>query len=280
MKSHTDQHALRWPAVPNFPADAFKGTAAYYAEYRPPYPEELLSDLLPDARVHDDAWLLDLGCGPGHVTLVLVPHFSQTWAVDPEREMIDEGQRRTPSDLKDRVCWICSSAEALDVESGRFHVVTIGEAFHRMDQRLVAARAREWLVPGGRIAILGYKHMWHGTEDWKRAVCDVLTHYRERQPSDVPSQAGSESVMTFDDVLRATGYRDVVRREYHQSRVWDADEVIGYLYSVSIYSKRALGDRTAAFEHDIRRALYTSHPSGQYTECAMFECLSATTPVS
>lgn len=279
MEPTGDRSKLYWPPAPNLPADAFKGTASYYAEYRPPYPELLLHDLVSQTRVYDDARLLDLGCGPGRVALVLAPYFRQTWAVDPEKEMLDEGRRRTPTDLSESICWICNSAEALRAEIGSFHLVTIGEAFHRMDQRTVATQVRRWLVPGGWVAILGYEHIWHGTEDWKRAVCDVLDRYHKAQPSAVFREAVTESVMTFEDVLRATGYRDVQRRDYHQSRIWSADELLGYLYSVSIYSKRKLGNRVTSFERDVRRALQEADASGKYAEDARFECLSATTPI-
>ena len=210
--------------------------------------------------------------------LVLASNFNRTWAVDPEEEMIEEGRRRTPTDLTNRVRWIRSSAEALVAEFESFHLVTIGEAFHRMDQRIVASKARSWLVPGGCIAILGYEHIWHGTEEWKRLVCDVLKHYQKNQSSVSSGEAVIESVMTFEDVLRAAGYQDIERRDYRQSRVWSADELLGYLFSVSIYSKRKLGNRVTMFVNDVRQALQNADASGKYAEVARFECLTATVP--
>lgn len=278
MEPDRGRRSLRWPPAPSFPADAFKGTAVDYAKYRPPYPERLLSDLLSRVGVCDHARLLDLGCGPGRVALALAPHFGQTCAVDPEQEMIQEGRRRTTEGLTGRVCWIRGSAEALVAEPGSFQLVTIGEAFHRMDQRVVATHVRRWLVPGGCIAILGYEHIWHGAEDWKRRVCEVLRGYQDCQSPDSSREAASQSAMTFQDVLRAAGYRRIESRDYRERRLWTADEVIGYLYSVSTYSKRRLGDQVASFERDVRQTLRDVDESGQYSELARFECLSATAP--
>ena len=43
--------ALLRHVKPNFPADAFAGTATYYARYRVPYPTVLLNDLVERAGV-------------------------------------------------------------------------------------------------------------------------------------------------------------------------------------------------------------------------------------
>jgi hypothetical protein len=86
--------------------------------------------------------------------------------------------------------------------------------------------------------------------------------------------------MTFEEVLSASGYRDLERHEYCQRKIWHTDELLGYLYSVSICSKPILGDRVVSFENDVRRALQEADPSGEYAEIARFECCSATTPES
>ena len=54
---------------PDFPVDAFAGTATYYARYRVPYPAALLQDLLARAGLTGAGRLLDLPCGPGRIAL-------------------------------------------------------------------------------------------------------------------------------------------------------------------------------------------------------------------
>jgi hypothetical protein len=46
---------------PDFPLDAFSGTATYYLRYRVPYPQALLRDLVKRAGVTGEGRLLDLG---------------------------------------------------------------------------------------------------------------------------------------------------------------------------------------------------------------------------
>src|SRR5215470_8477036 len=66
----------------HFRADAFAGTAKYYRLYRPPYPQDLLDDLLQRARVSRSGNLLDLACGPGRVSLAIASSFAAVSAVD------------------------------------------------------------------------------------------------------------------------------------------------------------------------------------------------------
>jgi ubiquinone/menaquinone biosynthesis C-methylase UbiE len=264
-----------WPPVPDFPDDAFSGTARAYADYRPPYPQALLNDLLTRTGHGADSRLLDLGCGPGRVALAMARHFRETWAVDPEQEMIEEGRRRTPDDLARRLRWIRSRAEDLRADQGSFRLVTIGEAFHRMNQRSVAGQVLRWLVPGGWLAILWYEHIWQGAEDWKRRVTEVLSRYKKTGPSPAKGEAPWRKFMSFEEVLRATGFQNVRQREFREPRLWQTEQLIGYLYSVSVYSRRMLGDRVDDFEVDVRRALAETDAGGQYAEIATFGCLSA-----
>src|SRR6187397_157962 len=72
----------------------YKGAAAYYAQYRPPYPAGL-APLLRDAfHLDGTRRLLDLGCGPGPVAIRLAPLFEQVVAMDPEPDMLEEGARQ------------------------------------------------------------------------------------------------------------------------------------------------------------------------------------------
>lgn len=267
---------IRWPEIPRFPEDAFRGTSRYYADHRPPYPMALLSDLLEKGRGRNDSRLLDLGCGPGRVTLPLAPYFKEIWAVDPEREMLEEGMVRTPEPYRSKIHWIHSTAEAVDLERKRFQLITIGEAFHRMDQRLVAQNSRDWLVPGGRIAIIGYKHFWNYSEGWKQRVNVVLDRYGGHQVR--KNRIGPLSPMSFEEVLEAVGFIDVNQREYEESRSWSEDEIMGYLFSVSTFSKRKLGDRAGSFEEEVRGALRIVG-EGKYEEKALFQCLVAKAPL-
>jgi hypothetical protein len=171
-----------------------------------------------------------------------------------------------------------SRAEDLVVEDASFHLVAIGEAFHRMDQRVVAEKAMKWLAPDGCLAILGYEHIWHGTEEWKQRVCEALSCYKEPAAPPAEDTCGRRRHMTFEEVLKATGFSNIRRRDFTEPLAWDTDQIVSYLFSISIFSKPRLGDRAAEFESDVRQALRDADPSGWYVEQAEFSCLSAARP--
>lgn len=98
---------------PNFPPDAFAGTAAYYLRYRVPYPQALLRDLIERAGVTGEGRLLDLACGPGRVALALASSFRETWAIDLEPEMIAAGQEEAARRGVTTVTWMLGKAEDL-----------------------------------------------------------------------------------------------------------------------------------------------------------------------
>src|SRR5262245_31822098 len=74
-------------------ATAFSGTASYYLRYRPPYPDEFLSDLRSHAKTTGFGSLLDLACGPGRVAIPMAPYFVSVLAIDVEAEMIAAGAK-------------------------------------------------------------------------------------------------------------------------------------------------------------------------------------------
>src|SRR5919108_2152765 len=118
---------------PNFPVDAFAGTASYYLRYRVPYPEALLRDLVERAGITGQGRLLDLACGPGRVALALVASFQEIWAIDLEPEMIAVGQHEATQRGVHHITWMVGKAEDVQAPPASFALITIGEAFHRLD---------------------------------------------------------------------------------------------------------------------------------------------------
>lgn len=110
----------------------FKGTAPYYARYRPAYPPELLVRLAAAAGLDGTGRLLDLGCGTGHIAVPLSRYVERVVAVDVEPEMLAE--------LPAGIQAVQGRAEDVDESWGAFRLVTIGRALHWMDGPLVLER--------------------------------------------------------------------------------------------------------------------------------------------
>jgi SAM-dependent methyltransferase len=248
---------------------AFAGTAAAYARHRPPYPAQLLRDLLARSACPPGGALLDLACGPGRLALDLAASFATVWAVDLEPEMIEVGRREAMRRGVGNVSWFVGRAEDLAATQGGFDLITIGEAFHRLDQVMIARHGLGWLKPGGCLATLGCESILDGQETWQQAVAEVARRWMARAfPGGwaVAREGAAIGPGGHADVLREAGFIDVTDRSFHEPRDWTFDEIVGYLQSTSVCSRKALGGDFAAFEAELRAALLDPAPSQAFHE--------------
>jgi ubiquinone/menaquinone biosynthesis C-methylase UbiE len=254
---------------PNFPADAYAGTASYYLRYRFPYPERLLRDLIRNSSVTGEGRLLDLACGPGRVALALASSFREVWAIDLEPEMIEAARREAERRGAENITWLVGRAEDMKVPSASIELITVGEAFHRLDQEVAALQALRWLKPGCCLASLGSYTILHGREPWHRVVLDIISRWTN---GNFPPSAGAAAKRPgggpdhTERVLREAGFEEVASHKLVEPHTWTIDEILGYLYSTSVCSKAVLAGDADTFEAELRTALLAHDPSGMYRE--------------
>jgi ubiquinone/menaquinone biosynthesis C-methylase UbiE len=260
-------------AKPSFPADAFAGTAPYYVQYRVPYPEELLVDLIGRGNISRTGRLLDLACGPGRLALPLSTRFREVLAIDLEAEMIAAGQEQAAARGATNIRWLVGRAEELEAEADSFELITIGEAFHRLDQPVIIKAALQRLKPGSCLAVIGSYGILNGEEAWQSAIADVVYRWTGRTFSNEGLEPPKEirSGPDHDEqVLREAGFQEVVSHPFLRPHIWRVETIIGNLYSTSFCSKRVLGGKSEAFEADLTAALLAHDTSGVYRENMRF----------
>lgn len=274
MSRTTSSQTSDLPGSPGVPTDLFAGTAEFYARYRVPYPNELLDDLRRRARVTGEGRLLDLACGPGRVALPLAEHFSEVWAVDREPEMIEVGRAGAKRLGLTNIQWIVGQAEGVKASPSSFELITIGEAFHRLDQRLIAERAMKWLAPGRCLTTLGCFSLRQGCELWHDILRAVVRRWIKdgstaRSTSGRPSSRprGSDHDR---EVLTSFGFEDIGTFDFPHPYVWTPDSILGNLRSSSKLSRRALGPEAERFDADVRQELLAFDSGGRYLETLRF----------
>ena len=241
----------------NLRPDAFSGTADAYARYRPPYPPRMLADLLERAAV-GSGLLVDLATGPGRIALDLAARFGHVIAIDLEPDMIDVARRRAADRGITNVEWHVGRAEDLDVAPTSVDLVTIGEAFHRLEQSVIAVMAFGWLRPGGCLATLGTDGRFSGDADWHLRIRAVRDRWLERLAPDgvnlwLPSKG--EGQARRERVLREAGFASVEGHDHTTEVELTFDEISGFLQSTSFCSRNVLHGQYDAFEADLRREL-------------------------
>jgi SAM-dependent methyltransferase len=247
----------------DFPPDLYAGTAEYYDRFRPRYPAVMIAALV--ERVGVGGLLVDLACGTGQIALPMASHFADVLAVDLEPDMVEVGSAAARRAGIANLRWHLGRAEELAIEPGTVHVVTIANAFHRLDRPLLAAKARSWLRPGGRLVVLGYgdpPDRPRRKERWQKVMAEVV-----RSWTGPPSAAVVRALSgpPHGVVLEEAGYA-TERLEWSMPRRWTLDELIGLTFSVSTTSKRQLGERADAFEAHLRSALLACDEAGEYDE--------------
>ena len=264
-----------------FAVDLYRGTAGYYDQYRLPYPEAMLADLVARAGVSGRGRLLDLACGTGQLAFPLRRWFAEVWAVDREPDMVELVRAKAAAEDAGDIRPIVSDAETLRAGRGHFELAVIGNAFHRLDRDLVARRILGWLRPGGHLALCWSSSPWAGGEDWQRALAAAVDTWKstlgagDRVPAgwDVARQRRPDL-----QVLSDAGFEAIGRREFAAGHRWSLAELAGYIRSTSVLPAAVLGGQAAAFDADLAARLGPHGDGGAFTETASFACELARKP--
>jgi SAM-dependent methyltransferase len=238
---------------------AFSGTANDYASYRPPYPDAFLFHLRNAAGTTGHGLLVDLACGPGRITIPMASHFRRVVAIDIEPEMIAVGKQRASRLGITSIDWRVMPAEQLDLAPASVELVTIGEAFHRLEQNRILQLASQWLIRDGYLATLGGESIWSGHEPWKRivvAVANRWTNISLAEPTAAPWGRPFE-------IFSTAGWQ-VAEYQMHVEMVWTTDSIIGFMRSTSFASANVLGDKVSQFEADLREELLAFAPDDRF----------------
>jgi ubiquinone/menaquinone biosynthesis C-methylase UbiE len=259
-------------------AQIFAGTAEYYARYRLRFPAAVLDIIAARFGLDGTGRLLDLGTGPGQLAIPLAGHFAEVVAIDVSAEMIVEGQRQAERAGVTNIHWLTGRAEETSPDVGLFRLVTIGNAFHWMDQPTMLRRLEELVAPGGAVAMFGMggSH-WDVPEPWSQAVVAVIQRWLGQERRAGQRVARIEE-RRFEDWLAESTFTRLEIGSYTFDHTWTLDEVIGELYSTSYANPTVLGDRLPAFETELRRELLVIEPAGRYTRTIACEWVFAWRP--
>ena len=253
----------------------YAGSAEHYAVGRAPYPQ-LLADLLRESLQLDGRGrLLDVGCGPGSLTLLLAPLFADVIGVDADPDMLVVARRLAAAAGLADVHWRHLRAEDLPADLPPVDVVTFAQSFHWMDRPRVAAAVRRLLAPGGTLVhVSATTHEGVPTDEElphpqppRAAIGRLVARYlgdarRAGQGVRAAGPGGGE-----DAVYRAAGFTGpellhVPGRVVEPS----AEQVVASVHSLSSAAPHLFGDRLAAFDADLRQLLHAVAPDGRFAE--------------
>jgi SAM-dependent methyltransferase len=266
---------------PEFRTDLYRGTAPYYDRYRAAYPGALFDDLRQRSAVTGPGRMLDLACGTGQIAIPLGQHFHSVCAVDQEPETVAYGRAKAERLGVTNITWVTGSAETV-VLGGPFDLITIGNAFHRLNRAVVAERALAWLKPGGSVAVIWGDVPWRGDRPWQRAMEETFLEWAAKTGATDRVPAGWEAAMTSDpheQVLRRAGFDYAGTFVWAVEQTWTVESLAGYLYSTSVLNRTVLGHRSDEFEKEFTERLLPYATDGRFYESANYAYELARSPV-
>jgi SAM-dependent methyltransferase len=254
----------------------FAGSAPYYDRGRVGYPPGLRDAFAAIADVQGSPRLLDVGCGPGTVALLLADLFAEVVGVDADQGMIDEAARAAARQNLTTARWVRLRAEELPAGLGSFRYATFAQSFHWMDRELVAARIFAMLEPGGAFVHVGGQEIQTPPPEQPlpHPVPPVDDIRRLKQSYLGPQTRAGQGVLLHGtpgdelEVLRQAGFEppEIIRVTGRQLLERTVDDVVAHVFSLSGSAPHLFGDRLADFEHDLRTVLAAASDAGLFSE--------------
>ena len=256
----------------------FAGAAPYYTQGRLPYAEGLAEALRTALGLDGHGRLLDVGCGPGVVTIRLAHLFDEVVGLDPDSDMLHEAARVAEGAGVANARWVRMRAEELPGTLGRFRVVAFAASFHWMDRPKVARLVRSMLDRGGvaiqidapsyrcdalaEVATSGLPHPFPPDD----AIVELRRRYlgpdtRAGRSIRNSSPDGEDAV--FIDARFEPGREIVVSDGRVLERT--VDDLVAMRFSSSPTTPHLFGDRVGEFEADLRQLLTEASPSGVFS---------------
>jgi SAM-dependent methyltransferase len=266
----------------------YAGSARYYTAGRLSYPAALADAVARELSLDGTQRLLDVGCGPGSLTLLLAPRVAEAVGIDADADMLAAAATGGDRAGVDNVHWRHLRAEALPADLGRFDVVTFAQSFHWMDRPAVAAAVHRLLSADGACVLvqatthrgegddpLGDPRPPHGEIDdlVRRYLGPVRRAGQGRLPAGTPADENA--------ILRQAGFAGPRRVELDTAEIVtrSAGEIVAATFSLSSAAPHHFGARLADFETDLRALWREASPTGRFAERTRSVALDVWTPV-
>jgi ubiquinone/menaquinone biosynthesis C-methylase UbiE len=262
----------------------FKGTAEYYASFRPPKPESLFKDIVHLYKLSEPAdpargCLFDLGCGTGEMSIPLAAYFTQVHAWDPDPEMIEIAKQKVAAAGLTNFTFEQKSSEELEQQPRDIGLVTMGQSFHWMDNRKTLQFLSKGLAAGSGVVIVSGASPTDtpqsDTTNLKNELVSILVKKYLGPKRRAGKSFYTPDMADYGDLLSDAGFSEVHRKSYTYVLPRTVDEIVGELYSMSWASKAQFGSQADAFETELRAALAEISTAGNFDDVIRFDCFLA-----
>lgn len=203
-------------------SDLFSEQAAYYARYRPVYPDELYNFIFEHLGKKKYAW--DCGTGSGQVAAYLSDHFKKVYANDISSRQIEHAEQ------KKNIEYHNVPAENSGFPSGHFNLITVAQAIHWFDFDRFYYEVRRTASENALLAVFGYGRITINLD-----VDPVIHQFYE----DVFSNDFKKIRNYINSKYQAIPFPfpEIPSPSFEINMEWSANELEGFFYSWSAVQK-------------------------------------------
>jgi SAM-dependent methyltransferase len=223
-----------------FESCRFRTAAEHYLSGRSPYAPALVRRVAETCGLTDAHRLLDLGCGPGQLSLTFAFFAGSVVAMDPEPEML-----RVAASIIEGVApnveLVLGSSDALSPRLGTFRMTVMGRSFHWMDRAETLRRLDALIEPDGAVVLFEADHPELPDNAWLVGYREVL----ERYSGDDPVRAVRQSAdwARHEAILLDSPFARLERIGIIERRRVPAGRLVDRALSQSSTSRARLGAR-------------------------------------
>lgn len=256
----------------------YAGSATHYLRGRMPYPAELGARIVEAAGAGMRARALDVGCGPGSLTLLLAGCVDQIVGIDADQEMLAEAAATAERAGIANATWRRMRAEELPGDLGSFDLVTLAQSFHWMERGRVARAVRGMLREDGAcVHVHATTHQGDASDDplprprppyeGIRALVASFLGPTPRAGRSVPPTVVPDGEI---EIYRGAGFAGPLRVEVERGEVVErsVQEVVDATFSLSSSTPHLFGARRERFEDELRALLQEAADDGRFCERA------------
>lgn len=248
----------------------YAGSAEHYLAGRMGYPRELVEVLREELGLDGTGAYLDVGCGPGSLTMLLAPFFATATGADADRGMLAVASREAGRAGIGNIVWRQLRAEDVPAGLGPQRLITFAQSFHWFEQARVARLIRPMLTSDGAVVNIGATtHQGiEGSTPPRERIDELIHRYLGTNRRAGRGTLPEDRVDGRVAALEQAGFRGPDRIELAQGQVVERteDQIVASVLSLSGSAPHLYGDRLPAFEQDLRALLRETSPDGLFRE--------------
>lgn len=208
----------------------FDGVAELYDAARPRYPDDLVDDLVALAGLRPGGRVLEIGCGPGQLTVALAQRDLDVTGVELGPALAAVARRNLASFPRARVVVGAFEDHAV---AEPVDAVVAASSFHWVPQEVRVARSAAALRPGGTLVVVEVRHVADGNEDFFTASQDCYLRFDPATEPGFVLPAADALPPAYPELDASPLFATVQRRRHTWEVTYSADR---YCALLSTYS--------------------------------------------